>query len=225
MITITHKPTNRKIQFGAPREAANWLKRYTEQKLNTAELDIESPVPLSYYGDQVPEWAGEIAEIIYSEYNHSLPPVKWMNKGKMLSRGTTFYKSGGGTATRINISAGIASVHLKGIFLHEIAHTMVLHSEGHGHAFYMTLFKLCRRFLTLTEEKAYMEETEFRYMKSSKYWYACFYDLREILKGYSGYCRDCGSHIRGGEQHLGSCSLPRPKSKVEQALDLMWENA
>jgi len=188
-VSITHTPTKRTLRFEKPSDAARWLTKYKENKLPEGELEIDSPIHLSVYMQDIPDWAAvlfaQVEKDFGTENNRIVPRIHWMWKNKRYSTGTTYYNRAG-NVTHIAISAGRDILDTKGVILHELAHAMRPLGEHHGRMFYRTLFTLLRQYLTISEEKEIVKREE-RYMKNSRYWYAEMWNITEVLNQYRTY--------------------------------------
>jgi len=190
IVSITHKPSGRTIRFDRPSQAARWLMTYKENKLPEDELEIISPIHLSVYTQNIPDWAAELFARVELDYgtpdNRIVPRIHWMDKPKRYSTGTTYHHRITGETTHIAISCGRDITDAKGVVLHELAHAICPYGEHHGREFYRTLFTLLRQYLTASEEKIVVGR-EATYMKYSRYWYAEMWNITEVLNQYRTY--------------------------------------
>ena len=183
MITITHNKSGRKKEFSVPREAAAFLVDCAAKNIKETDLTIDnrSGVSLSIYTDRIPKWAQLLIERMERDHRAHVRSWHFIQKTKNFSTGHTFFRKEG---IHIAISRGTNDIDFAGVIIHEYAHAMCPVGEHHGQRFYNTMFALLRQYLTIGQEKQIVKG-EWNYTKSSRYWYAVYHNIEEILREYA----------------------------------------
>jgi hypothetical protein len=203
-VTIKHKPSGKVKKFGHPREACAFLLEYKSKKLNEADIEIDnkSGIALSVYNPRIPLDAQELIERLETKFGGNIVPkwhwiVKPMSYG--YATGHTYYfnrieqslnTKTRSTCKRISISSNNYNPNdYLGVIIHEFAHALEGPDANHGRRFYRRLFSLLfnKEILPVEILKEVAQHTcarEFRYKKSSRYWYAEMFNIESILSEY-----------------------------------------
>ena len=109
------------------------------------------------YGDSkrgqgtTPVWAKVVGGLIRKEHNLEAWPVdirwRYNRTGKTFSSGRTVYVAGSDlSGTYVTVTAGSNTMDEIVVFIHEMAHVVVGHGEGHSYYYWQTAYRLFQRF-------------------------------------------------------------------------------
>lgn len=202
-VIVTHTPSGKVKTFDHPRKACAFLLELKEKKVKDADIKIDNQygVSLSAYHPRIPLDAQELIERLETILGgNTVPEWHWIPKSRnhIYASGHTRYTSQSLRTRGIAISsAGLNPRDYLGVVVHEFTHAVVGHDDSHNRNFYKTFFAFMMqpgilrdtisregKHSTVQDIRKWTLAREFRYKKSSRYWYAEMYQVQHILDEY-----------------------------------------
>jgi hypothetical protein len=186
MFTITHIPSDNSKSFESGKDAYAFYQLMRSKKISAADIKVDNTkgVALTAYDPRIGETGTRIIEQMEERYyGNNVPEWHWIPKKQYHSSGLTTYNNDL-SVKRVTVSAGTGAVGVVATLVHEFAHALAGHKNSHNRTFYRTLFKLWQEFIPSQEIERKCQKIEENYIKSSRYWYAEYHGLNDILAEY-----------------------------------------